>query len=346
MASRTEFSLREEDRIELESRVRKRNLPRWAYHRYRILLELGKGSKYREIAAKLDVSDTTIRQWKRRYLESGLAGIEDKPRTGRPRVNDETVEARVLSVATSKPPAGKTHWSTRDIARKTRVPQQSVSVILRKNNLKPHLHKSFMVSNDPDFEEKASDVIGLYMNPPENAIVLCADEKTNIQALDRLQPNLPLKPHLIERSTFEYKRNGVTNLFAAFNTATGEVTGKHARRNNRFEFIKFLNKLDRKYKGKEIHIILDNLGTHKTKEVKEWLSARPNWHFHFTPTYSSWLNQVEIWFSILTRQCLQRGVFHSVKDLGATIMAYIREYNRKAQPFCWTYTDPKRRIAS
>lgn len=346
MAKREEFSLNKDDQTELEKRIRKRSIPKWEYHRYRILLDLHAGAKYKDISERLQVAHSTIREWKRRYLDLGLAGLEDKPRSGRPKVNDETIEAKVLALAASEPPPGKTHWSTRDISKKLGIPQPSVSVILRRHNLKPHLHRSFMVSNDPDFEEKASKIIGLYMNPPENAIVLCADEKTNIQALDRLQPNLPLKPHLIERSTFEYKRNGVTNLFAAFNTQTGEVTGRNAKRNNRFEFIKFLNKLERKYRGQEIHVILDNLGTHKTKEVKEWLAERPNWHFHFTPTYSSWLNQVEIWFSMLTRQCLQRGVFQSVGQLSSTIMTYIRSYNRKAKPFRWTYSDPSRRIAS
>lgn len=340
------FELATEDRLEVEKILRRRNIPKWQYHRYMILMLLEEDYLFSEISEKLNVSTSVITRWKKRYLQDGLAGIKDKERSGRPRVNDEVVEGKVLALAASAPPAGKTHWSTRDISRKTGVPQQSVSVILRKNNLKPHLHRSFMVSNDPDFEEKATDIVGLYMNPPENAVVLCADEKTNIQALDRLQPNLPLKPHLIERSTFEYKRNGITNLFAAFNTKTGEVTGLNAKRNNRFEFIKFLNKLDRKYRGEEIHVILDNLGTHKTKEVKEWLAERPNWHFHFTPTYSSWLNQVEIWFSMLTRQCLQRGVFQSVSQLTSTIMTYIRAYNQKAKPFRWTYSDPTKRIAS
>ena len=185
------------------------------------------------------------------------------------------------------------------------------------------------------------------MNPPQNAVVLCVDEKTQIQALDRLQPNLPLKPGLPERRTFEYKRHGITNLFAAFNTANGEFVGQTKQSRNQHDFIDFLDLLARKHgKRREIHVILDNRSIHKTTKVGDWLAAHPNWHFHFTPTYSSWLNQVEIWFSLVSRRCIRRGVFHSVRHLITEIKAYIEKYNESARPFRWTATDPRRRIAA
>lgn len=344
MPAHKPFQLKPEDLGIVEKEVRRRNIPKWKHNRFMILLLLHQNSTYKEIENRLGIVSHTVKKWKDRYQSEGLEGLLDRPRPGGKKT-PATVEARIIAMVQKKPPKGYSHWSAVLISRKTGVAERTVNSILKRNNLRPHLHRYFMASNDPKFEEKASDVIGLYMNPPENAVVLCVDEKTQIQALDRLQPNLPLKPHLLEGRTFEYKRNGITNLFAAFDTNTGEVTGKLKPTRNQNDFIDFLETLSKKYGNKkEIHVIVDNLSTHKTEKVQKWLSNHPNWKFHFTPTYSSWLNQIEIWFSILSRQCIRRGVFHSVKDLVSRIRAYIEKYNKEVRPFRWTYDNPTKRI--
>jgi transposase len=345
MAVHEPFHLKPEDLSIVETEVRRRNIPKWKHNRFMILLLLHQDNTYKEIQKRLDIVSHTIKKWKDRYLAEGLEGLLDRPRPGGKKV-PPSIEARVIGMVQKEPPKGYSHWTAVLIAKQTCVPERTVNSILKRNNLRPHLHRYFMVSNDPDFEEKATDIIGLYMNPPENAVVLCVDEKTQIQALDRLQPNLPLKPHLLEGRTFEYKRHGITNLFAAFNIKTGEVTGTMKPTRNQDDFIDFLETLSREYgKRKEIHVIVDNLSTHKTERVREWLDSHPNWRFHFTPTYSSWLNQIEIWFSILSRQCIRRGVFQSVKHLISEIRAYIIKYNKGARPFKWTYDNPNKRIA-
>lgn len=345
MPVHTPFQLKAEDVAIVEAEVKRRNAPVWWHQRCMILLLLHQDKTYAEIEERLDCVSHTVKKWKDRYLAEGLAGLKDRPRPGGKKVPAKT-EARVCAWVQRKPPKGYSHWTAALIARKTGVPERTVHSILKRNNLRPHLHGSFMVSNDPNYEEKATDIIGLYMNPPQNAVVLCVDEKTQIQALDRLQPNLPLKPGRPERRTFEYKRHGITNLFAAFNTANGEVTGQTKPTRNQNDFIDFLDTLARKYgKRREIHVILDNLSIHKTPKVQQWLAAHSNWHFHFTPTYSSWLNQIEIWFSLVSRQCIRRGVFRSVRHLITDIKAYIAKYNKSAKPFKWTATNPSRRIA-
>jgi transposase len=348
MSVHKKFKLNDQDRIICEALIKKRNIPVWEYKRYMILLLLDQDKTYKEIELKLDTQNRVISTWKKRYIKNGISGLKDLPRSGAPRKITAETEAEVLSVTQLPTPPGKTHWTNVAIGKKVNLHPRRIGEILNRNNLKPHLLKSFMVSNDPDFEKKASDIIGLYMNPPENAVVLCVDEKTAIQALDRTQPNLPMKPHHIERQTFEYKRNGVTSLYAAFNTKTGDVTGACHPKHTQNEFILFLNKLDKKYgmdKNKEIHVIIDNFAAHKTERVKEWLRNHPNWNFHFTPTYSSWINQVECWFSIISRQCIRRGVFQDVKSLISEIQLFIKEYNKNAKPFRWTYDNPSRRIA-
>jgi len=322
----TVIELKNSDRDFLQSKVRKRNIPKWEYHRYMIILMLDEKLSFRYIADKLLIYTTTVNIWKKRYLAGGLDGLKDRPRSGRPREIKPETEAKILRIVTEKKPKGKTHWSTRDVAKATGIPQSTISVILRRNNLKPHLHGTFMVSNDPEFEKKASDIIGLYLNPPHNAIVLSVDEKSQMQALDRLQPNLPLKQHLIEKSTFEYKRNGTACLFAALNIKTGKVSGQCSTTHNRYDFLDFLNNLAKQYRGRDVHVILDNFRTHKTKEVKDWLEKHPSWQFHFTPTYSSWINQIEIWFSIISRQCIRRGIFHSQRQLINSVMKFIKQY--------------------
>ncbi len=340
------FYLKPEDLSIVETEVRRRNIPKWKHNRYMILLLLHQGNSYKQIESHLKIVSHTIKKWKDRYNVEGLGGLMDRPRPGARRVA-ASVEAKVLTRVQGKPPKGYSHWSAVLIAKQTGIPERTVNTILKRNNLRPHLHRYFMASTDPDFEEKATDIIGLYMNPPENAVVLCVDEKTQIQALDRLQPNLPLKPHLLEGRTFEYQRHGITNLFAAFNTKTGEVTGQLKPTRNQYDFIGFLEILSKRYGNrKEIHAVIDNLSTHKTEQVRKWLQGHPNWKFHFTPTYSSWLNQIEIWFSILSRQCIRRGVFHSVKHLISEIRSYIDKYNKEARPFKWTYNNPEKRIAA
>jgi len=345
MPAHKNFYLNPNDKKLLQEIAKKRNIPQWKYKRAKILLLLEQDNTYKEIEFKLDTNSSTIGLWKRRYLKFGIDGLKDAPRPGKKKTVTKEIEAKVLKVVQEKLPKGKTHWSGPAISKVTGIPPRTVADILKRNNLKPHLHRTFMVSNDPDFEKKAAEIIGLYMNPPANAVVICVDEKTAIQALDRLQPNLPLKPHQIERSTFEYKRNGVTSLYAAFNTKTGEVTGNCSKKHTQFDFINFLNILDKKYSGKEIHVILDNFRAHKTEKVEEWLQSHPKWKFHFTPTYSSWINQVECWFSIISRQCIRRGIFESVKDLITKIKTFIVAYNKNAKPFKWTYSNPEQRIA-
>lgn len=346
MPAHVHFNLKSEDLAIIEAEVRRRNIPKWKHNRFMILILLHQNKTYKEIEDRLGIVSHTVKKWKDRYLMQGLEGLKDRPRPGAKRIAPK-IEAKVLAWVQKEPPKGHSHWTAVLLSEKTGARERTINRILQRNHLRPHLHRYFMASTDPEFEEKASDVIGLYLNPPENAVVLCVDEKTQIQALDRLQPNLPLKPHRIAARTFEYHRHGITNLFAAFNTATGEVVGRLGPTRNQDDFIDFLNDLWKHYgRRREVHVILDNLSTHKTERVREWLARHPGWHFHFTPTYSSWLNQVEIWFSMLSRQCIRRGVFHSVKHLITDIKAYIEKYNKEARPFCWTYSNPAKRITA
>ena len=339
------FDMPLNDVVFCEDHIKKGNISRREYQRYKILLLLNQDYTYSQIEEELSIVSHTISKWKSRYLEEGLAGLVDKQRPGRAKTITPEIEAKVLKLVQEPPPVGYSHWSAMELSRRTKIPKTTVRDILARNHLKPHLHRSYLPSNDPEFEEKATKIIGLYMNPPGNAVVLCVDEKTQIQALDRMQPNLPLKPHLIERQTFEYKRNGITNLYAAFNTKTGKVTGDCKKTHNQYDFMNFLDKLAKEYRNeKKVYVILDNISTHKTKDVRKWLAAHPNWQFCFTPTYSSWLNQVEIWFSIISRQCIRRGVFDSVKDLMAEIKSFINAYNKNSKPFEWKYDNLDKRI--
>jgi transposase len=255
------------------------------------------------------------------------------------------MQARVLKKTQQKPPDGSTHWSCRKMAAATGLSPATVHRIWSKMRLKPHRLDRYMASNDPAFEEKAADIIGLYLDPPQHAAVFCVDEKTAIQALDRLDPVLPLSPGRAERHGFEYYRHGTLSLYAALDVKTGEVHGKTARRHTSADFVAFLNEIVKKTpEGKDIHIVLDNLSAHKTQAVRDFLEGHPKIQFHFTPTYSSWLNQVELWFAKIQRDVIARGVFTSVTDLSRKLMKYIRAYAKTARPFRWTYTDPSRRI--
>ena len=274
-----------------------------------------------------------------------MAGLQGQHKGSQPRTVTPAVQARIIRRAQQKPSDGSTHWSCRKLAATLGLSKTSVQRVLAQAKLKPHRLERYMASNDPQFEEKAADIIGLYVNPPQHAAVFCVDEKSAIQALDRLDPVLPLSPGRAERHGFEYYRHGTLSLYAALEVKTGKVQGKTAQRHTSAEFVDFLTGLVNHARwAKEIHIVLDNLSAHKTQAVRDFLEANPKVRFHFTPTYSSWLNQVEIWFSKIERDVIARGVFTSVADLHRKLMKYIRSYTNSARPIRWTYTDPKRRI--
>jgi len=316
--------------------------------RARIILELARGLSLRTISRSQRCSVNTVRLWRERFLEDRLAGLYSRHRGRAPRPGREKLEARILDWTLHRKPSGEvTQWSTRRLARELGTTQTHVSQIWRKAGLQPHRLRRYMASNDPDFETKAADVIGLYRKPPVNAAVFSLDEKSAIQALDRLDPVLPLSPGRAERHGFEYYRHGTLSLYAALDVRTGQVIGKTASRHTSAEFVAFLAQVvATQAVGKEIHLIVDNLSAHKTKRVTAFLSEHPNVTVHYTPTYSSWLNQIEIWFSKIQRDLIARGIFSSQNDLKRKIMRYIRSHNANAKPFKWTYRNIAQRIAA
>ncbi len=329
--------LKSEDRRALESWLRAPTTPQALALRARILLASADGEGVRTLAARLEVSPNTVSVWRRRYRELGLAGLHTRSRPGRPRRISDAKERAVVATSIRKPET-TTHWSTRRLAKKTGVSHTSVHRILRKHGLQPHRTTNFKFSTDPDFESKMADVVGLYLDPPERALVLCLDEKSQIQALDRTQPILPMRPGLPARMTHDYKRNGTTSLFAALEVTSGKVHGQCFPRHTHVEFLAFLTSIARKYPRREIHLICDNYGTHKHPAVREWLESHPRFHFHFTPTSSSWLNLVERWFARITDEAIRRGSFDSVRSLERAIMKYLDHWNQDAKPFQWTKT--------
>src|SRR5580765_3795962 len=325
------MGLTETEVMELQRRASARTGRAEAARHARLILLLAEGLTWAEIRSKLDCSDSYIDRWSKRFAADRLAGLFTR-HTGRERYKvTEQIEARVLAKTTKHKPAdGSTHWSTRKLAAELGggISHMTVARIWAKHGIKPHRLEGDLASNDPDFECKAADVIGLYLNPPQHAAVFSVDEKTVIQALDRKDPVLPLSPGRAERHGFEYFRHGTLALYAAFNTKTGEVLGKTAERHTSAEFVAFLTDIVvNQPRGKEIHVIADNLSAHKTQRVDEFLAVHSNVHLHFTPTYSSWLNQVELWFAKIERDVLARGIFDSVADLKKKIMKYIRHYN-------------------
>ena len=332
-------------REELQRWAQSRTLPAGDVFRARLILALADGGTYREIARSLKTSLPTIARWKMRFERDGLAGLEGRHRGSKPRAATPKVQARVIRRVQQKPGDGSTHWSCRKLASELALSKSTVQRILAQAQLKPHRLERYMASNDPDFESKAADIIGLYLHPPQHAAVFCLDEKTAIQALDRLDPVLPLSPGRAERHGFEYYRHGTLSLYAALDVKSGKVEGKTAKRHTSTDFIAFLNHLLRKTRwAKQVHIVLDNLSAHKTQAVEEFLAQHPKVRFHFTPTYSSWLNQVELWFAKIQRDVISRGVFTSVADLARKLRKYIEAYAKSAKPFRWTYTDPQKRI--
>ena len=305
--------------------------------RARMVMLCAEGHTDTEVAKLVGVGADTVGRWRRRFIERRLQGLLDDERAGAPRkITDDIVEALVVATLESTP-KGATHWSTRSMAEKIGISNSSVGRIWRALGLKPHRSQTFQLPTDPLFVEKVRDVVGLYMNPPDNAVVLCVDEKSQIQALNRTQPVLPLRPGQVERGTPEYQRNGTTTLFAALDKATGNVIGKCYPRHRAVEFRSFLNEIRRNVPPElDVHIIVDNYATHSAPSVKKWLANNPRFHFHFIPTHSSWLNQVEGWFSILTTRQLKRGSHLSVEELEAAIREFIDAWNEKPTPFQWT----------
>jgi transposase len=339
------LDLSKEDRAYLTQFANSRTLPVGDTFRARLIVALADGQSYEAIAQKLQTNAPTIARWKQRFEREGVEGLTPRYRGSRVRVATAGVQARVLKKLQQKPPDGSTRWSCRKMARVLGVSKSTVQRIWASARVKPHRLERYTASNDPEFELKAADIIGLYLNPPQHAAVFCVDEKTAIQALDRKDPRLPLSPGRAERQGFEYYRHGTLSLYAALNVKTGQVEGHTAARHTSAEFIQFLARLvGRARWAREIHVILDNLSAHKTPAVEKFLVQNPKVKFHFTPTYSSWLNQVEIWFAKIQRDVIDRGIFTSVGDLRRKLMGYIRAYGKLAKPICWTYRNVNRRI--
>ncbi|MGH3430454.1 MAG: IS630 family transposase [Mycobacteriales bacterium] len=318
--------------------TRTRVMPQRMVLRARIVLASADGVPVRRIASQLRSTEPTVRLWRQRFMEAGLEGLEEAEGRGRPTIYGREDVERVLSTTMSKPPDGSTHWSTRTLAEHLGLSRSTVQRIWKEYRLQPHRSRSFKFSKDPELAEKVTDVVGLYLQPPKNAIVLSVDEKSQIQALDRTQPLLPMRPGQPERRTHDYKRHGTTTLFASLDVATGEVQGNFSPRHGVSDFLDFLKLLNRTYPRRDLHLIVDNYHTHKNVLVKDWLRRHPRFHMHFTPTSSSWLNQVEAWFSLLSRRAIRRGVFQSVGQLIEAIQRFIGVWNNKRHPFVWVKT--------
>jgi transposase len=332
------IKLTEEDRITLNRWSRGRSTPARLVLRARIVLRAAEGIANNIIADELDTDRLLVGLWRRRFVERGLAGIEkDAPRGGRKPTARNALAAKIIEWTTQRKPANATHWSTRTLAEELGTNRSMINRVWRANGLKPHLNRTFKVSNDPKFVEKLVDVVGLYLDPPEHALVLSLDEKSQIQALDRTQPSLPLKPGRCGTMTHDYVRNGTTTLFAALELAEGRLIGSCMPRHRHQEWIKFLKQIDRETAPDlDLHLIVDNYATHKHPKVASWLKRHPRFHMHFTPTSSSWLNLIERWFREITDKRIRRGVFRSVPELIDAISGYIAEHNENPKSFVWT----------
>lgn len=331
--------LSKSEREELLAITRSRSMPQSIATRARIILLAAEGETNTDIAESLGLSRPTVGIWRKRYVAQRLAGLYDEPRPGGPRsIQDEQIATLLRKTLRTKPRDG-THWTCRSIAAETNLSKSTVQRVWKAFGLQPHRQKHFKISTDPFFVEKVRDIVGLYLCPPDRAVVLCVDEKSQIQALDRTQPILPMGLGYVEGVTHGYVRHGTTTLFAALDVASGRVITKCKQRHRHQEFIAFLRDVDASVPRKlDIHLIVDNYATHKHASVRRWLAARPRFHVHYTPTYSSWLNQVEIWFNIITQRAIRRGTFRSVHDLRQNIEKFVKRYNRTCQPFAWTAT--------
>src|ERR1700756_513157 len=339
--------LSEDEQEELSRIAQSRSLPAGYVFRARLILMLAEGASFSRIQWSLRTTAPTILRWKQRFLASGMDGL-DTSHPGQPAsILTAKLRARILSATRRKPKDGSTHWSCRKLAAELGVSKDAVHRVCKEAGVKPHRLERYLTSDDPDFESKAADIIGLYLNPPRHAAVFCVDEKTAIQALDRLDPVLPLSPGRAERHGFEYYRHGTLSLYAALDTQTGRVHGKTAARHTSADFVDFLGEIVAHCRPRqEIHIILDNLSAHKTQAVRDFLEAHPQVRLHFTPTYSSWLNQVEIWFAKIERDVIARGVFTSVPDLARKLRRYLNAYSANARPIKWKVSPPPRRVLS
>ena len=338
MANESCIWLSPENRAELEGWVADRNASQKLVWRARIVLMWAEGAGLTAIVRATGKTKRTAYRWRDRYVERGIEGLErDASRPGRkPPLPAEAIE-RVVHMTLNERPPGGTHWSVRKLAKAVGLSPSSVQRIWAAHGLKPHLTKTFKLSNDPQFSEKVQDIVGLYLDPPDKALVLCVDEKSQIQALDRTQPGLPLKKGRAGTMTHDYKRHGTTTLFAALDVATGEVIGRCLKRHRHQEFLKFLRDIDRATpKRPDLHLVVDNYATHKHPKVKAWLAKHPRFHLHFTPTSASWINLVERFFGLITEDAIRRGVFRSVADLEAAIEAYLEHHNADPKPFIWT----------
>jgi len=336
---RAPLTLNTEEREQLQSMVRSRSLPAGLVRRARIVLLAADGVPNATIATRLGVTPSTVGTWRKRFLANRLQGLHDELRSGRPRsLEDEEVAALITRALQTKPKDG-THWSVRGFAAETGVAPSMAHRLFRMFALQPHRTETFKLSTDPFFVEKVRDIVGLYLNPPDAALVLSVDEKSQIQALNRTQPVLPLGLGYVEGVTHDYVRHGTTTLFAALDIASGKVLTQCKPRHRHQEFLSFLRHIDNNVPGDlDIHLIIDNYATHKHAKVRTWLAARPRYHVHYTPTYASWLNQVERWFGLITQQAIRRGSFKSVRELIRNIQTFVDQYNTKATPFMWTAT--------
>ena len=333
------LQLSTEDRAQLNAIAHSRSMPHSLVVRAHIVLLAADGVSNTAIAKKLGISRPVVGLWRRRYLQQGLQGLHDELRPGRPRsISDEKVATLVWKTLHTKPADG-THWSVRSISRQSHISRSTVNRIWHAFGLQPHRQRHFQLSTDPFFVEKVRDIVGLYLNPPDHAMVLCVDEKSQIQALDRTQPMLPLGLGYVEGVTHTYKRHGTATLFAALDIATGQVITTCKRRHRHQEYLDFLKQVDTNVPPHlDIHLVVDNYATHKHARIKRWMALHPRYHVHYTPTYASWLNQVEIWFNLITQQAIRRGTFRSVKELIAKIERYVQNYNTNPHPFAWSAT--------
>lgn len=336
-----------EQREDLLTMSRSRKLERRYVERAVVILLSEQGLSMDQIIEQTGLSRPVVNKWRQRFRKEGIDGLKDAFRSGKPRIISAEQQAMVIDKACSKPSDGYTNWSQKRIAKEVGISQSKVSQILNQADLKPHKIEYWCgKTKDPEFEEKMIKIIGLYMSPPENALVICVDEKTQIQALDRTQPELPLRAGNPRRQTATYKRNGTVSLIAALAVHSGEITAKTMKSNNAENFLTFLKALDRKYRHKKLHIIADNLSIHKHKDVQKWLAGKRKIKLHFTPTYSSWLNQIEIWFNILSKDVVKGGIWKSSEQLTAQIIEYVKTYNAtRAKPFRWTYTGEALKIS-
>ena len=333
------LDLSEQVKGQLLSIANSRSLPYSRVRRAKIILMSDQGYTNTTIAQRVGLSISVVGMWRNRFINQGLMGLYDEPKPGAPRsINDEQIAQLIKKTLKSKP-KGATHWTCRSIAKETNISKSTVQRIWSAFNLQPHRQKHFTLSTDPLFVDKVRDIVGLYLDPPDKAMVLCVDEKSQIQALDRSQPVLPMGLGYVEGVTHQYKRHGTLTLFAALDLATGEVITQCKKRHRHQEYLQFLKHIDANVpKDMDIHLVVDNYATHKHQKVRNWLAVRPRYHVHYTPTYSSWLNQVEIWFNIITQKAIRRGSFSSVKQLSEKIERFVESYNSDSKPFSWTAT--------